>query len=525
MDGEEKTDTSEVNRREFLKLAGAGIGAAALPDPAQERSAVPNTGIPWDRETEILVIGSGYAGLSAAIEAHDSGAAVAVIEKMSRIGGNSVTAGGTFNAVDPPRQGALGIQDSIDLHFQQTLEGGEYRGHPAKVRYLVEHALEGWMWLEGMGVQLVRLFEVYGALYPRSHQPAYRGKAAGAAIIDALQEQLARRRIPLLLDTTVTRIYREHPLEGRVLGVQVQSGDEKLNFRAGKGVILASGGFCADVGLRMRYDPRWTGKFATTSHPGATGEILIMAQDIGASTSGMDYVQSIGPAGPDARYSNGGSRTAEIGGGAMGFIGGLSVNFCLYTDLRGTRIIASDASRADITDAVMRTPEQVCVVIGDAVSREKTGFDPIPLEKIDRLIKERPREFYKADTVKELARRIRMPDPKILEDAVGQYNTYVDAKKDPDFGQRPHNLIWKCETPPFFAVSASPSPHYTCGGIRTQAPSTQVLDRWDRVIPGLYAAGEVTGGVHGTNRLGGNGTTDCIVFGRLAGREAAVEKI
>lgn len=118
-----------------------------------------------------------------------------------------------------------------------------------------------------------------------------------------------------------------------------------------------------------------------------------------------------------------------------------------------------------------------------------------------------------------------MPDPKILEDAVGQYNTYVDAKKDPDFGQRPHNLIWKCETPPFFAVSASPSPHYTCGGIRTQAPSTQVLDRWDRVIPGLYAAGEVTGGVHGTNRLGGNGTTDCIVFGRLAGREAAVEKI
>jgi succinate dehydrogenase/fumarate reductase flavoprotein subunit len=132
-----------------------------------------------------------------------------------------------------------------------------------------------------------------------------------------------------------------------------------------------------------------------------------------------------------------------------------------------------------------------------------------------------PEQLFVGQTIRELAQQIGMHDPASLERTVSMYNACVDAKNDPEFGQLPHNLVWKCEKPPFWATTASPALHYMCGGLRTNGVTTQVVDRWNRVIPGFYAAGEITGGVHGTNRLGGNATTDCIVFGRLAGREAA----
>jgi urocanate reductase len=277
----------------------------------------------------------------------------------------------------------------------------------------------------------------------------------------------------------------------------------------------------------MRHDPRWTEKFGTTNHAGATGETLNMAQDVGAGVIGMDYIQSIGPTGPDARFVKGAAGFAPLFDNPMFMTGKLKVNYSIYTDLRGNRIVASDARRDVITEATMRTPERVCVGIYDAVAREMNNKPPdqvFPEERFQAMMNKRPREMYTANTLRELAQKIGMPDPKVLEETVARYNSFVDAKRDPDFGQNPINLVWKCEKPPFWAASGSPAIHHTMGGLRTKGASTVVLDRWNREIPGLFAAGEITGGVHGSNRVGGNATADCLVFGRLAGREVAAQK-
>ncbi|MBP1732436.1 MAG: flavocytochrome c [Deltaproteobacteria bacterium] len=474
----------------------------------------------WDAEWDVIVVGSGYAGLSAAIEAHDAGSAVAILEKRRIIGGNSIIAGGVYNAVDQERQKPMGIDDSIELHYEQTLSGGDFRGEPVKVRYLVEHALDGWTWLEGMGVELVELFQGYGAMWPRCHRPKYKGKFAGAAIVAALADQVKARKIPLLMEHRVTGVHGPWSKE-RSTGLSVEVRGKTLRLKARNGIVLASGGFCADVEMRTHHDPRFDARFGTTCHPESTGEIIRMAQDCGADVVGMDFIQSIGPTGRDARFVKPPAGTVSLLKGLAMRIGGVTVDQCIYADLRGKRIIAADARRDQITETVMRTPEKVCVVVCDEQSRITASYGVTPLEKIEQIMAQHPRELYRADTIRELAVKMGMPDPAVLEETVARYNACVDAKSDPEFGQMARNLIWKCEKPPFWAATASPALHYMCGGIRTEGASTRVLDRWGRVIPRLFVAGEVMGGVHGTNRLGGNATAECVVFGRLAGREAA----
>jgi urocanate reductase len=171
----------------------------------------------WDGEWDVIIVGSGFAGLAAALEAHDAGSRVVILEKRRTIGGNSVIAGGMYNAVDPARQRAQGIDDSVDLHYEQTLAGGDFRGEPSKVRYLVEHALDGWQWVEAMGIESSDLFQAYGAMWPRSHRPKYGKLSNGAAIVEALHDQVKARNIPIMREHKVAWIYREEA-PGEVLG-------------------------------------------------------------------------------------------------------------------------------------------------------------------------------------------------------------------------------------------------------------------------------------------------------------------
>ena len=361
------------------------------------------------------------------------GSSVAILEKMPSYGGNSIISEGGYNAVDSDRQKAQGVEDSTDLHFEQTIAAGDYRGEPEKVRYLVEHALEGWQWLEGMGVQLTRIFQIYGALWPRTHQGKYKDKTKGWALAEALYDQVKAKGIPILLKHKVTQIIRYMPLElgGAVLGVEVEGEGKRYNFKANRALVLAAGGFCADVEMRTRHDPRFDGRFPTTNQPGATGEILNMVEDIGADETGMDFIQSIGPVGREVRYT---TPPAGRAFSSMLMLGGVTVNYCIYTDLRGKRIVASDARRDHITEAVMRTPEKVCVSITDEVSRQNALMGGMTLEKLEGIMKERPHELCRADTIRELAQKVGMPDPDILEQTVTQYNSYVDAKNEGDVG-------------------------------------------------------------------------------------------
>ena len=219
---------SGISRRQFLGTGAALAGGAIVGDSLLPRE-LRAIGIPksWNKETEVVVVGSGYVGLAAAIEAHDAGAQAIILEKNPFIGGNSIIASGAYNAVDPERQKKQGIEDSVDLHYKHTIEGGDFRGDPEKVRYLVENGLEGLKWLEKMGVEFEpTVYAVVGALYPRSHDPIKGGR--GAAIVKALKNQVDKRDIPILLGHKLTGIVREKPLEGMILGIEVEHKGEKL---------------------------------------------------------------------------------------------------------------------------------------------------------------------------------------------------------------------------------------------------------------------------------------------------------
>lgn len=477
--------------------------------------------IKWHEEIDLLIVGSGFAGLTAAIEAKNAGNSVIILEKMPYLGGNSIISAGCYNCVDPDRQKPEGIEDSVELHYEQTIAGGDYKAEPDKVRYLVEHALEGWQWLESMGVKLDKpVFQLYGAVWPRTHSTRYGRKREGAAIIGALYDQVIAKHIPILLQHRMMRIIRKQPLSGRVLGVEVLDGKRKRYFKVKKALLLASGGFCADVRMRIQYDPRYDDRYTTTNHAGATGEVLTMAADIGAAITGMEYIQAVCPTGKDIRYTRRPAGVRKLS--RVNPISGMSTNSTLYLNTKGERIVACDARRDDITEAVMRTPEKVCYVVNDLQGLGASGriYGEISLEDAIKLASKYPNEVFMAETLGELAQKIGM-DPAILEETVNTYNSYVDTKQDPDFNQAAHNLIYKIEIPPFFASSGSPAVHYMCGGLKTDSATCQVIDRMGKPIPGLYAAGEVVGGVHGTNRLGGNAIADCIVFGRLAGKMIA----
>lgn len=478
--------------------------------------------IKWDKETDVLVIGSGFAGLSAAIEAHDKGVPTTVLEKMDHYGGNSIIAGAIYNCVDPERQKAIGVTDSVQLHYEQTLAGGDYRGNPEKIRYLVEHALEGWQWLESMGIICAGVFQAYGALWPRSHSPVYKGKRDVGTVAECLYDQANLRHIPVLLNHRVTRIIREDCLEGRVSGVEVEYQGEKLFFKARRAVVLASGGFAANVLLRMKHDPRLDDRFTTSNHAGATGEIINMAADIGASTVGMDYIQVVGAQGRDIRVM---PRPAPVMQDAPAVRLNAHVpRFVVYLNLKGERIAASDTRRDIIATAVFNTPEKVCVMVNDrkGIEAKERPFGALTIDQAMKFVSDNPKEVFVADTPRELAQKAGM-DPGTLVKTIERYNSFVEAKKDPDFNQLPHNLTDKIDTPPFFAATGSPAVHFTMGGLDFDPKNCRVIDRWGKIIPGLYGAGEMMGGIHGANRLGCNATPICIVFGRLAGKTAAEE--
>jgi len=494
-----------VSRRQFLGAGAAVAGGVIVGDPLfpWELRAI---GIPkaWDKETEVVVVGSGYVGLAAAIEAHDAGSKAIILEKNPFLGGNSIIASGAYNAVDPERQKKQNIEDSIDLHYKHTIEGGDYRGDPEKVRYLVENATEGLKWLEKMGVEFEpTVYAVVGALYPRSHDPIKSGR--GAAIVKVLKDQADKRNIPILLGHKLTGIVREKPLEGMILGVEVEHKGEKLYFKAKKAVVLATGGFSADVKMRSKYDPRLTTDMPTTNVSSATGEAIIFAEDEGADVIGMDYIQLL--------------MACNYYTKKYGSLANLGIDSAIFINTKGVRFVAEDQRRDVMSEALLQQPKKVLLWVAD--DRCKKRFK---LEMIERFVKDGL--IFKADTMEGLAKTVQEKfdvPPNAFVETVRKYNEFAKKGEDKEFGKKLTNLK-PVEKPPFYASPTQAGAHHTMGGLRTKGTTGEVIDRRGNIIPHFYAAGEVTGGVHGTNRLGGNGTTDCIVFGRAVGKNAAAEK-
>jgi flavocytochrome c len=383
------------------------------------------------------------------------------------------------------------------------MEGGDYRSDPEKVRYTVDNALDGIKWLEKLGVEFnPTVYTLVGALYPRSHDPVKGGR--GAAIVKALRVQVEQRKIPILLGYQMTAVVREKPLTGTAQGVEVQHRGQKLYFKAGKALVLATGGFAADIKMRAKYDPRLDENVPTTNVPTATGEAIVSAEDEGADVIGMDYIQL--------------NLACNYYTKQYGSLVNLAIDHAIFVNTRGERFIAEDGRRDAMAEAVLIQPKKVLLWVADDRCQKRYNEATTASFLKEGL-------SFKADTLEELAKILKdkfdVPPEKFLT-TVNRYNEYVKLGEDKEFGKGRTNLK-SIEIPPFYASPTQAGAHHTMGGLRTTIKA-QVLDRNGKIIPRLYAAGEVTGGVHGTNRLGGNGTADCIVNGRACGKNAAAEK-
>ena len=508
-------EKKDLSRRGFIGAGGAallgGLVLGALPAEGKEAPGGASMGLPkkWTETYDVVVVGTGFAGLSAAIEARLAGASVLVIEKMPLHGGNSIINGGDFAAPGNSFQKAAGVQDSPELMLKDMLRAGASINHLELARVVAERANESLEWARNyVGAHFNRLNFHGGHSVKRSVQTA---NQSGSELVNKLLAKATELGAKIVTRTKLTRFILG--TEGRVLGIEVRQGykwpDDAsgtlATIKARRGVVLASGGFSRDVALRQIHDPRITPKFESTNHPGATGEALLAACRAGAMDVQMDWIQ-LGPwTSPD---EPGFGHTPQVCERIVGY--GLMVD-----PTTGKRFFKETGNRKERADAIIAIGHPV-VIVGDASS---IGSQVVPKVLGKAMEVGAVKRF---DTLEELAKAYGMPSSAFTEQ-VARWNTYVEQKKDPDFDCKIFPDAKPTMTAPFYGMRLWPRVHHTMGGL--------VIDKDARVksfdmqpIPGLYAAGEVTGGVHGAVRLGSVAMSDCVVFGRIAGRNAGQAK-
>lgn len=445
---------------------------------------------------DVIVVGAGAAGLSAAVEAAEAKASVLVLEKASEIGGNTLISGGFYSSVDPKRQEAQGIEDSNELFFEQTYKFGGYEADEDLVHHLVNNAQDSLEWLENLGMHFQpKVFELYGAHWPRSHIPVL---PLGQGYIRTLSAAALQRGVKIITKAPVIKILRRGR---RVIGIQALINGQLETFKAQKGVVIASGGFASNSQLIEKYFPQLAG-LTTNNVAETTGEAMMAAHEIGADLRDMNYIQCLPGCIPGKKYR-------------VRFHNDVSAFILINHD--GNRFIREDATREDLRDAVLALPQKYAFSIIDSQGFKKAGI----LVQKEAVLALEAGEAWRASTIRELAVKLQV-SPDNLQRTIDTYNTGVQRKKD-ILGKYISKLTLELKEPPFWASYAGMTIHYTEGGLRINSQA-QCLDANGIPIPGLYAAGAVTGGVHGKNRLGGNGITDAVVFGRTAGKSAAANR-
>ena len=438
--------------------------------------------------TDIVIIGSGGAGLSSAITATEKGAKVIVLEKMAYFGGNSNRSEGEMNAAGTKQQKAHGITDDTPERFAaDTIRGGHGLNDPALVKALTENAASAEEWLLDLGAHFChRMGRGGGQTRARGHGPC-NGSPVGIEIMRVLGERADKDHIDMRLNNRVTKILMKN---GKVSGVQVKTpkGMETINAKA---VILATGGFGANHKMVEKYRPELKG-FSTTNHPGATGDGIILAQQVGAGLTDIEQIQIH----PTVIKKNGAliSESMRARGGFL-----LNKNGKRFTNELLTRDVVSANE--------LKQPGGIAyLVIDNSIYSKNKMAQNYTAEKL----------MTKCDTIADVAKLIGV-DEKVVQASFDQYHKAFDNKKDDLFG-RPEMLI-RMDQAPYFVAEVTPGIHHTMGGVKID-PQAEVLTPEKKPIPGLFAAGEVTGGVHGGNRIGGNAVADIITFGRISANSA-----
>ncbi len=454
----------------------------------------------------MIVIGSGFAGLSAAIEAKRAGASVIVLEKMKAAGGNSIISDGGMAVAGSPLQHKFGIEDSSELFYCDMMKAGLGLNYPELVRIVTEHSGEAYTWLtEDLGVEFMDRVDLFGGhTVARSHGAA---RITGATIIKPMLERLRELGVQICYGWHVTELIFDH---GRVTGVQAESGysfktkrgDQTHLVHARSGVVLAGGGFGADVRFRSAHDPRLNSEIDTTNKICATSELLVEAMKKGASTIQLSHVQLAPWTSPDEKGFGAGPLFADY----IGLIYGI-----LVAPDTGTRFINEHSDRKILSDAILAVGSP-CICISDAAAVKQAGWD------ISRAIQKGVVRTF--EDITSLAEFYNMP-AETLSSTMSSFNTAVSDGDSSPFGRSVMNDSLPIQTPPYYAMRLWPKIHYTMGGLQIDR-NAQVIGLDQKPIKGLYAAGEMTGGIHGGCRLGSCAVTNCIVFGRIAGSQASI---
>ncbi|MPW25482.1 flavocytochrome c [Alkalibaculum sp. M08DMB] len=509
-----------------------------------------------EKTVDVVVVGGGGAGFAAAVSAAENGASVILIEKSIAIGGNTLRSGGGYNTNNPELQSTMEITDSLldelkgyldadpkdygdfaptlevlqnqikeyiesgdthlfdspELHAIHTyiggkrtdLEGNEIVGDYDLVTTYTNNTLPAMKWLEGNGVEMRDdVGTILGALWPRSHGGV---KPLGTAFIDPLAEKAVELGTEIMLETKGEELIVE---DGVVVGIKATKTDgTSVTLMANKGVVMATGGFGENGEMRQEYNTYWPTMPLTmksTNTPDATGDGIVMGREIGAKLVGMEFIQLMPSSHPE---------TGSLAGGVWG-----SAEDQVFVNKDGKRFVNEYSGRDTLASAILKQEDQLAYIICD----EKTaGLSPegknVWGDSIEDLLGNK--SVYKADTLEELAIQLGM-DESALVDEINKYNGYIEKGEDPEF--KKSNFGSKILTGPFYATPRSPSVHHTMGGLSIDT-SARVINEDGKIIPGFYAAGEVTGGIHGGNRLGGNAISDIITFGKIAGESAAKDK-
>lgn len=472
----------------FLAAVIAALEAAGLSAADFDKEVVADAIEATDQETDIVIIGAGGAGLTAAIEAAEAGADVIVLEQMPVIGGNTNKATGGMNASETSVQEEKGIEDSNEVFYEDTFKGGHELNDPKLLSRMVEDSAEALDWVNSHGTGLNDVSYSGGATNSRIHKPLD-GSAVGPLIIEKLAASLNELGVPIMLRSEVVKINEEN---GRVTGVDVETFDGQTFTVTADAVIIATGGFGANFELIGEYDDV-KAQFNTTNHEGATGTGILMAQELGADVVHMEYIQTHPTTNPD----NGDLYTEGVRGD-----GGVLIN------KEGVRFIDELKTRDVVSEAILNQTDSVAYL---TVSQNIADLNKSLQGYIDNGL------AVEGETLADLAEKLDM-DPAVLEQTISAYNEAVTTGTDSDQGRE--SLSNALEAGPFFAIPVTPGIHHTMGGLKINEES-EVLNQEGTHIQGLYAAGEVTGGVHGGNRIGGNAVLDIVVFGRIAGQNAA----